>query len=181
VRRGGGLSVLLRSLLCAQLKHVYGFAWLSKQKWQVGISYAYLITIENTWSSHEMCGFLGRLSKQLLFKTKSLKDFFCGTVTRENDFYVGLPSPCLDITDQECWYWQCVVGSFRLNDSREWERVWFFYPCVKCYFPWFSTRLQLEPNTRWSSLSLQSCLCCKHGHQVAQSFATLDTFSVCMD
>lgn len=92
-----------------------------------GISYAYLIASENTWSSHEMCWFFGTLVQATFVQTQILRR----TVTRENEFYVGPPTPCLDITDQECWYWQFVVRSFRLNELREWEKVGCFCPLLQ--------------------------------------------------
>lgn len=124
-------TVLQRLLLWAQLNLACSFAWLSKEKWQVEFR-MHTWSLARTLDLHTRCvGFLGRLSKLLLFKPRSWEESFCGTVTRENEFYVGPPTPCLDITDQECWYWQFVVRSFRLNELREWEKVGCFCPLLQ--------------------------------------------------
>lgn len=147
-------TILQRLLLWAQLNLACSFAWLSKEKWQVEFR-MHTWSLARTLDLHTRCvGFLGRLSKLLLFKPRSWEESFCGTVTRENEFYVGPPdalsryygSGMLVLTVRSK-----VISSERV--ARMGESWVFLSSSARCYFPSWTTRPHSEHNTWWETPS----------------------------
>lgn len=141
-------TVLQRLLLWAQLNLACSFAWLSKEKWQVEFR-MHTWSLARTLDLHTRCvGFLGRLSKLLLFKPRSWEDcnqrkwVLRGSPDALSRYY-GSGMLVLTVRSK-------VISSERVARMGE---SWVFLSSARCYFPSWTTRPHSEHNTWWETPS----------------------------
>lgn len=145
-----------------------------------GISYAYLIASENTWSSHEMCWFFGTLVQATFVQNQILRRVFLWDCNKRKWVLRGSPdalsryygSGMLVLTVRSK-----VISSERIARIGE---SWVFLSFCKMLLSIVDHEATPDgrPPSHFHSSPLWSCAFCKHRGWVIRCKVTLNTLRV---